>query len=105
MAFGVTLTSYTPSLQTRKGTHSSASSARIFGTWTFLAAVVRCYVAYNISNGGLYGLGIWTYVIAMAHFAVEWIFFGARGGSAVSALVVSTTTLVWMLVQWDFYVK
>ena len=32
----------------------------MFGIWTFLTAVVRYYVVYNISSGELYVLGIWT---------------------------------------------
>jgi hypothetical protein len=30
--------------------HVTALSSRTFGTWTFLAAVIRMYAAYNIEN-------------------------------------------------------
>jgi hypothetical protein len=30
--------------------HVTALSSRTFGTWTFMAAVIRLYAAYNITN-------------------------------------------------------
>jgi hypothetical protein len=33
--------------------HVTALSSRTFGTWTVLAAVIRMYAAYNITNGAM----------------------------------------------------
>ncbi|KAL5117120.1 ergosterol biosynthesis protein [Pleosporales sp. CAS-2024a] len=30
--------------------HVTALSSRLFGTWTFLASVIRIYAAYNVEN-------------------------------------------------------
>ncbi|KAI5306203.1 ergosterol biosynthesis protein [Ascosphaera pollenicola] len=51
--------------------------SRTFGTWTFLSSVVRCYAAYNIDDPLVYGLAMWTYGIALAHFTGEWLLFGS----------------------------
>lgn len=51
-------------------------SSRTFGTWTFLASVLRLYAAYNITNPVVYDLAIWSYIIAGWHFLSEWLIFG-----------------------------
>jgi hypothetical protein len=40
-----------PPPQTPK--HVTGLSSRTFGTWTFLASVIRLYAAYNITNGAM----------------------------------------------------
>jgi hypothetical protein len=34
--------------------HVTALSSRTFGTWTFMAAVIRLYAAYNITNAAMW---------------------------------------------------
>ena len=52
-------------------------------------------------------MAYWTYVIAFAHFMSEWFFFKtARWGAPLAGpVVVATSSLVWMGVQWGYYVK
>lgn len=82
-------------------------SARTFGTWTALSSIVRLYGAYHISNPAVYEMVLWTYGIAFAHFASEWMVFGtARWGKGLAGpVVVSTVSLGWMVGQWGWYVK
>ncbi|KAF2805735.1 Erg28 protein [Mytilinidion resinicola] len=82
-------------------------SSRTFGTWTFLSSVIRLYAAYYTSDPRVYELAFATYAIAWGHFMLEWWVFGtARWGAGLgSPVVVSSTSLVWMWVQWGFYVK
>lgn len=82
-------------------------AARLVGTWNFLAAVVRLYAAYHIDNEVAYTLSCWTYAIAVAHFGSEWLFFGTTkaGPGMWRVLPFPVISLVWMFVQWDFYVK
>ncbi len=82
-------------------------SARLFGTWTLLASVIRLYAAYNISNPELYQLALWTYGIALMHFASEWLIYGtARWGTGLGmAVAVASTSLLWMVNQWGWYVR
>jgi len=82
-------------------------SARTFGTWTALSSIVRLYAAYHIHEAAVYELALWTFGLAFAHFASEWLVFGtARWGKGLAGPVfVSTVTGTWMLVQWSNYVK
>ncbi|KAI9821311.1 MAG: ergosterol biosynthesis protein [Pycnora praestabilis] len=82
-------------------------SARTFGTWTFVACLIRLYAAYNISNPLIYQLAIWTYGVAVFHFTSEWLVFGsAKWGSGLSRpMFVGSASLVWMLMQWSHYVQ
>jgi hypothetical protein len=80
-------------------------SSRTFGTWTFLSSVIRLYAAYNISDPLIYQLALWTYVIALAHFASEWLVFGTAkmGKGLVGPLCVASGSLIWMLLKWEVY--
>jgi len=82
-------------------------SARTFGTWTLITSIVRLYAAYNIDDPIVYQLGLWTYAIAWLHFVSEWfIFKTARWGAGLAGPVfVATGSLLWMSLQWGFYVK
>lgn len=48
-----------------------------------------------------------TYLVAWGHFVSEWQVFGTArlGKGLLGPLVVSTASLVWMFMQWGFYVK
>ncbi|EIW84026.1 Erg28-like protein [Coniophora puteana RWD-64-598 SS2] len=81
--------------------------ARTFAVWTLTSAVVRGYAAYNINNKSIYDMALFTYLIAFGHFTSEiFVYRTAKVMSPVfSTLVVSTLSLVWMITQYDFYVK
>lgn len=85
----------------------TALQARTFAVWTLTSAVVRVYAAYHIQNKVIYDMALMTYLIAFAHFSSEiFIFRTAKIGPPVlSPCIVATTSLVWMISQYDFYVK
>ena len=87
-------------------TNVTPLSSRLFGTWTFLSCVVRWYAAYHVDERGFYIVAFWTFAIALFHFATEWLVYGTMqfGKGIFPSLVVATTSLVWMGVQWEFYV-
>ncbi|KAF2113417.1 hypothetical protein BDV96DRAFT_496208 [Lophiotrema nucula] len=97
----------TKSLPTDVPSQVTALSARKFGTWTFLTSLVRLYAAYNIDNKSFYTLAMWTYGIAWVHFMSEWfVFKTARWGAPLAGpVVVANMSLVWMWLQWGFYVN
>ncbi|KAJ6172074.1 Ergosterol biosynthetic protein 28 [Penicillium chermesinum] len=64
---------YTSKLYTNGTRPVEALSGRVFGTWTFLSAVVRFTAAYNIDNPVAYNLAMWTYGIALTHFLGEFV--------------------------------
>ncbi|KAI0822459.1 Erg28-like protein [Trametes gibbosa] len=81
--------------------------SRTFGIWTLTSAVVRFYAAYNIENKMIYDIALFTYLFAFFHFGSELLIFRtARVALAVlSPVIVSTTSLIWMLTQYEFYVR
>lgn len=82
-------------------------SARTFGTWTAITAVVRLYAAYHIQVPVMYELALWTFGVAWAHFMSEWLVFKTTkmASGLAGPVIVSTTSLIWMWLQWDYYVK
>ena len=99
MAIGQTFQTYLISLRAENPTAEATRSARRFGTWTFLAGVVRLYAAYNLASSDLYNLAMWTYGVATVHFVVEWAVFGVHDRGRKYALLVSTGTLGWMMAR------
>ncbi|EUC48667.1 hypothetical protein COCMIDRAFT_86938 [Bipolaris oryzae ATCC 44560] len=87
--------------------HVTALSSRTFGTWTFLACLIRFYAAYNINDAAMYQLAMWSYAVAWGHFMSEWLVFKtARWGKPlVGPVVVANSSLIWMFMQWGYYVK
>lgn len=82
-------------------------SARTFGTWTAITAVVRLYAAYHIEHLPMYELAFWTFGVAWAHFMSEWWIFKTTkwGRGLAGPVIVSTSSMIWMWLQWDYYVK
>ncbi|KAI0087296.1 Erg28 like protein-domain-containing protein [Irpex rosettiformis] len=81
--------------------------ARTFAVWTLMSAVVRFYTAYDIHNKTLYDMSLLSFLIVFGHFTSEiFVFRTAKlNGPVISPLIVGTTSLVWMITQYDFYVK
>ncbi|KAH7930200.1 Erg28-like protein [Leucogyrophana mollusca] len=88
-------------------TSITALQARTFAVWTLTSAVVRGYAAYNIHDKTIYDMALFTYLIAFGHFTSElFIFRTAKIGLPVlSPVIVSTLSLVWMLKQYEHYVR
>ena len=100
-------------------------SARTFGTWTLLSAVVRLYAALDIHNPTLYKLALVSYYLAFGHFVSEVAVYKTAGKGALSPFIVSckslpirgnfewrltdtrstATSIVWMHTQWAYYVR
>lgn len=80
-------------------------SARTFGTWTAITSIIRLYGAYHIQNPAVYEMTLWTFGVAFAHFALEWLVYGTAklGKGLAGPLIVSTVTASWMVAQWDSY--
>jgi hypothetical protein len=95
---------YTSKLYTNGTVAVEPLSGRVFGTWTFLSAVIRMTAAYNIDSPIAYNLAIWTYGIALTHFVGELVFGNASlKGRFLSPLIVASSSVAWMLTQREFY--
>ena len=83
----------------------TALSARTFGTWTLLTAIVRFFAAYNLDQPAFYGLAFCTYLVAFMHFTLEWFVYGTTqwGAPLGGPVIVSTSTIAWMILQKGFY--
>ncbi|GAA5877220.1 hypothetical protein JCM3774_000121 [Rhodotorula dairenensis] len=80
--------------------------ARLFGVWTLMSAAVRIYAAYNLHLKPMYDLAIVSYVLALGHFASEAMVYGTAGLQGLAGpLIVSSTSLYWMISQYDVYVR
>ncbi|TFK27208.1 Erg28-like protein [Coprinopsis marcescibilis] len=81
--------------------------ARTFAVWTLTSAVVRFYAAYNITDKVVYDMALFTYLIAFGHFSSELLIFRTAGinPGLLSPVVVSTSSLVWMFLQYEYYVR
>ena len=98
--------SYTARVYSSPSRPVTPLSSRTFGTWTLLSAIIRLYAAYNISDPTMYQLALWTYTLALGHFACEWFYFGTAkwGAGLAGPVLVSTGSLAWMFWQWESYV-
>ncbi|KZW02943.1 Erg28-like protein [Exidia glandulosa HHB12029] len=83
----------------------SPLSARTFGTWTFLSAIVRLYCAYNITEKTIYDVTLWSYAIVIFHFGSEWLYFrtASPGAGLLSPVIIGSISFFWMFAQRDYY--
>ncbi|SGZ00182.1 BQ5605_C034g11329 [Microbotryum silenes-dioicae] len=100
-------TSLTRRIYARSPASVTPLQARTFAVWTLASAAIRIYAAYNISLKPMYELALISYVLALGHFALEWLVFrtAALGGGLISPLIVASTSLIWMIRQYDHYVS
>ncbi|KAH3667852.1 hypothetical protein WICMUC_005252 [Wickerhamomyces mucosus] len=82
-------------------------SARTFGTWTLISSIIRFYAAYYLSNPQIYQITLASYLIAFFHFSSEWLIYKTTklDKGLYGPLIVSTLTISWMIIQWDYYVS
>ncbi|ODV93202.1 hypothetical protein PACTADRAFT_51819 [Pachysolen tannophilus NRRL Y-2460] len=80
-------------------------SARTFGTWTLFSAIIRCYGAYHLTDENVFNITLYSFLIAIAHFSLEWLIYGTCkfGKGLLGPLVVSTSSIAWMTLQRDYY--
>jgi hypothetical protein len=81
-------------------------AGRLFGTYTFVAGLIRFYAAYEIENHLLYQLAIWTHVVAAMHFTSEMLIFkGFRfSGPQIFPFMAAYGGMLWMFMQYKHYV-
>ncbi|RYP53609.1 hypothetical protein DL768_001473 [Monosporascus sp. mg162] len=82
-------------------------AARLFGTYTLISAVVRIYASYHLHLAPVYQMALWTYVVALAHFASEFfVYKTTRFGTPVAMpFFFATVGVTWMVGQYGFYVE
>lgn len=56
---------------------------RIFGTWTFLSAIVRFYAAHHLHLQPDYDMTMWTLVLVTAHFYADFMHYKTMGSGRI----------------------
>ncbi|KAJ4289439.1 ergosterol biosynthesis protein [Collariella sp. IMI 366227] len=85
----------------------SPLAARLFGTYTFMAGIIRFYASYELENRGMYQLAIWTHVIAAVHFTSELLAFKTLrfSGPQIFPFLAAYGGIIWMALQYNHYVQ
>jgi hypothetical protein len=105
--FNTTLTHTSSTLRPIKALYAGAPhqvsrlSAHTFGTWTVITGTVRVVAAYNLRNKEVYGLAIFTFLAADAHWISQWLIFRtATWKSICFSIVVDVATPAIMAIGW-----
>ncbi|XP_055332168.1 uncharacterized protein LOC129584088 [Paramacrobiotus metropolitanus] len=74
-------------------------AARTYGLWTLLAGVIRFLYAYNMYSWELFLAALTTFVVALAHFASELLYYrsGLADVGMFSPIIVSAISIPIML--------
>ncbi|XP_033118933.1 probable ergosterol biosynthetic protein 28 [Anneissia japonica] len=75
-------------------------AVRLFGVWTFLAAVLRITCALYIHNNQVYFLTLGSFILVFVHFISELLIFKSAVFSVeiISPLAISGTSIILMIV-------
>jgi Erg28 like protein len=79
-------------------------SARLFGMWTLMSAMLRICCAFMIDNRVLYNLTFASFIIVFGHFLSEIYIFRTATLSigVLSPLIVSGISMIWMLLCYRY---
>ncbi|KAK3323966.1 hypothetical protein B0T22DRAFT_375000 [Podospora appendiculata] len=82
-------------------------AARVFGTYTFMAGIIRFYASYQLENASLYQLAMWTHIIAGVHFTSELLVFKTIkfSGPQFFPFAAAYSGAIWMYLQYGHYVQ
>ena len=86
---------------TRAPSQITPLSARTMGTWSLISGTARLVVAYNPTDRGAYGLALFTFLAADAHWLSEWLVYGTTDWEAVKGnLLLDIGTPALMAAGW-----
>ncbi|KAK3938256.1 hypothetical protein QBC46DRAFT_390760 [Diplogelasinospora grovesii] len=82
-------------------------AARLFGTYTFMAGIIRFYASYELESRFLYHLAFWTHAIAAVHFTSEMLVFRTIrfSGPQIFPFLAAYSGSIWMIMQYSNYVQ
>lgn len=82
-------------------------AARLFGTYTFISAIVRIYASYHLHLAPVYQMALWTYVVALFHFVSEFTVYKTTkfGTPLAMPFFFASVGVTWMASQYGFYVE
>lgn len=78
--------------------------ARVYGVKNIYTTLIRAFAAYHITNPELYTLAMFTYVGALGLYATEVFYYKTtRMREATSTFILTTSAIVWMASQREYY--
>lgn len=113
MAFGNTISCFynhqflADKLYTAAPDEVNGLSARLFGVWTMLSAILRLYCAFDIRNKSIYNLTLVSFFLAFIHFVLEITVYktATLTVGVLAPLLVSSISIVWMLTGYCYLSK
>ena len=97
-------TKLTQNLYSGTPEESSYLQTRTFATWTTTSCMLCLLCARNISNRAIYAATLGSFVIALAHFMLEFfVYESVTGRTVAQPLVIASISTLWMGVGWKYY--
>ncbi|GMM38958.1 Erg28 protein [Saccharomycopsis crataegensis] len=90
-----------------KPLETTGLSARTFGTWTIISAIIRYIAAFHLNDPQIWNLVFASYAIAFGHFMAELVIYKTAkfGKGFMGPFIVSTLSMGWLLYTRDFYLS
>lgn len=77
---------------------------RVFAVWTLLTCALSLICAKNPRVAAIYGATLFSFAVALLHFALELVFFQTMTLlSALQPMVVAAVSCLWMGAGWNYY--
>ncbi|XP_064646477.1 ergosterol biosynthetic protein 28 homolog [Lineus longissimus] len=90
-------------LYTASTGRANSLTARLFGMWTLLAAILRICCAIDIHNKSIYNITLISFFLALGHFASEVFIYKTADltiGIVIPLIVSSFSVLVMVIGYW-----
>jgi len=70
-----------------------------------LSSIFRLVTAFNTTNGPLYEVTLWAYVVIVGHWITDWLTYNAVTGdiAVYRSIIIDVGGLLWMASMWSFY--
>eukprot|EP01027_Heterolobosea_sp_BB2_P011089 GEZU01016177.1.p1 GENE.GEZU01016177.1~~GEZU01016177.1.p1 ORF type:complete len:136 (+),score=28.18 GEZU01016177.1:202-609(+) len=92
-----------------KPTEVTKLQGRTFAVWTLASLGLCIACAAGLQSNGtsseLYAVTFYSFILALGHFVLETFVHGTSTvRNALPPFIIASTSLIWMWLQWDYYV-
>jgi hypothetical protein len=85
---------------------STYLQTRTFATWTTTSCMLCLLCARNISNRGIYAATLGSFIIALAHFLLEFfVYESVTIRTVLQPLIIASISTLWMGTGWNYYTE
>lgn len=97
-------TKFKTNLYSRKPEQVTDLHGRTFAVWTITTCMLCLICAKDPKVPAIYGATLFSFLVAFLHFAAELLIFKTTSpASAISPLLVSGVSVLWMGLGWSYY--